>query len=614
MQQRKEQASEANGSQPFVSPPQRFLDTAARRGNAPAYYVRDDAGWTPTSWNSYRDEVRQAARALVALGVKPGNSVAVLGYNRPEWIIMDLAAMMVGASVAGIYFTSSAQDAAYIINHAQCQIVLAENEEHFQRIAKERAHLNVLRHVIMMKGAPADDPLQMTWEAFLAHGDSRFDGEVEQRLQAIQPGDIGCLIYTSGTTGAPKAVQISHGALTATAGLIRQLWDVSEEDCAISYLPLAHIAERMITVHFPLTVGNAVYFAPDIQQLAQYLKEVRPHVFFGVPRVYEKIAAAAQLQIANAKGMKGKVARWAVRSGQEWHRKERMGQPPGVKTGFAKALASTLVHKKAKEAIGFDRVRYFACGAAPIPEETLHFLNGLDIPIRELWGMSETCGAGTTNLPGAGKVGSVGRPHPGLELKISPEGEILVRGPYIFSGYAKDPKATEKALADGWLHTGDLGRMDEEGFVYITGRKKDIIITSGGKNIAPANLEMELVALPLVEHAIVCGERRPYLTAIITLNAAALAQLAAEWGLTKDDPQLGDAIRQELQAGIDSINARHARVENIRRFTILPEPLSIEGGDLTPTMKVKRATVLRRLQPVIDELYRQGAEERGLAS
>ncbi len=614
MQQRKEQASQADGSQTFVSSPQRFLDTAARRGNAPAYYVRDDVGWMPTSWNAYRDEVRQAARALVALGVKPGDSVGVLGYNKPEWVIMDLAAMMVGASVAGIYFTSSAQDAAYIINHAQCEIVLAEKEEHFQRIAKERAHLSMLRHVIMMKHAPADDPLQMTWEAFLAHGDSKFDPEVERRMQAIQPADIGCLIYTSGTTGAPKAVQLSHGALTATAGLIQQLWDVSEEDCAISYLPLAHIAERMITVHFPLTVGNAVYFAPDLQQLAQCLKEVRPHVFFGVPRVYEKIAAAAQLQIANAKGMKGKVARWAVRSGQEWHRKERMGLPPGIKTGFAKALASRLVHKKAKEAIGFDRVRYFACGAAPIPEDTLHFLNGLDIPVRELWGMSETCGAGTTNLPGVTKVGSVGRPHPGLELKISPEGEILVKGPYIFSGYAKDPDATKKALADGWLHTGDIGRMDEDGFVYITGRKKDIIITSGGKNIAPANLEMELVTLPLVEHAIVCGERRPYLSAILTLNQAAAAQFAAEWGLTEDDPQLGDAIRHELQAGIDLINARHARVENIRRFTILPQPLSIESGDLTPTMKVKRATVIRKLQPVIDELYKQGAEERGLAS
>ncbi len=612
--QRSDPPPQANGSQPFVSPPQRFLRTAARRGKAPAYYVRGDAGWAPTSWNDYGDEVRQAARALVALGVKPGDAVGVLGYNRPEWVVMDLAAMMVGASVAGIYFTSSAQDAAYIINHAQCEIVLAENEEHFQRIAKERAQLNVLRHIIMMKGAPAKDPLQMTWEAFLAHGESRFDAEVERRLQAIKPGDIGCLIYTSGTTGSPKAVQLSHGALTETAGLIEKLWDVSEEDCAISYLPLAHIAERMITVHFPLTVGNAVYFAPDIQQLGQYLKEVRPHIFFGVPRVYEKIATAAQLQIANAEGTKGKIARWAVRSGQEWHRKERLGAPPGVKTGFAMALASRLVHRRAKQAIGFDRVRYFACGAAPIPEETLHFLHGLDIPVRELWGMSETCGAGTTNLPGETKVGSVGRPHPGLELKLSPEGEILVRGPYIFSGYAKDPEATERALADGWLHTGDLGRIDEDGFVYITGRKKDIIITSGGKNIAPANLEMDLVALPLVEHAIVCGDRRPYLSALITLNAGAVAQFAAEWGLSEDDPQLNEAIRHELQSGIDAINARHARVENIRRFTILPEPLSIEAGDLTPTMKVKRSTVLRRLQPVIDELYQQGVREKGLAS
>jgi long-chain acyl-CoA synthetase len=218
------------------------------------------------------------------------------------------------------------------------------------------------------------------------------------------------------------------------------------------------------------------------------------------------------------------------------------------------------------------------------------------------------------NLPGATKVGSVGRAHPAFELKISPEGEILVKGPCIFSGYAKDLEATANALADGWLRTGDLGHMDEDGFVYITGRKKDIIITSGGQNIAPANLEMDLAALPLVEHAIVCGDRRPYLTALITLNAGALAQFAAQCGLAENDPCLEDAIRQELQSSIDVINARHARVETIRRFAILPQPLSIEAGDLTPTMKVRRATILKRLQPVIDELYQQETEERGLAS
>lgn len=594
----------ASGSKPFISPPQQFLLTAERRGAAPAYYVREEAGWTPTSWSAYRDEVRQAARALVALGVKQGDVVAVLGYNRPEWIVMDVAAMTIGASVAGIYFTSSAQDAAYIINHAQCQIVLAQKEEHFQKLAKERGRLSILRHAVMMKGAAAGDPLQMTWEQFLAHGDANFDSEVERRLQAISPSDIGCLIYTSGTTGPPKAVQLSHGALSETSGLIQKLFDISEADCGISYLPLAHIAERMLTVHFPLAVGNAVYFATDILQLGQYLKEVRPHVFFGVPRIFEKIAAAAQSQITNANGLKGQVARWAVRTGQTWHAKEQAGRRPGAKTALAKAVASVLVHKKAKRAMGFDRVRYVACGAAPISEETLRFLMGLDLPVRELWGMSETGGAGTTNLPGATRLGSVGRPHPGLDLKIGPDGEILVRGPYIFSGYAKDPGATEKALADGWFHTGDLGRIDEDGYVYITGRKKDIIITSGGKNVAPANLEMELASLPLVEHAIVCGERRPYLSAVMTLSAEAVARFAAERNLPAASAELELAVREELQKGVDAINARHARVENIRRFAILPEPLSIENGDLTPTMKVKRQALMQRLEPVIDELYR----------
>ena len=601
----------ADGTPPFVSAPQRFLDTAARRGSAPAYYVRGATGWMPTSWASYRDEVRQAARALVALGLKPGEVVAILGYNRPEWVIIDLAAMMAGASAAGIYFTSSAEDAAYIIDHSECQIVLAENEEHFQRIAKNRAALNSLRHVIMMKGASAGDPLQMTWDAFLAHGESRFDAEVERRLQAIRPSDTGCLIYTSGTTGPPKAVQLSHGALAATVALVPKLWNVSENSSLLSYLPLAHIAERMFSVHLPLTIGSAVYFAPNIQDLGQHLKEVRPHLFFGVPRVYEKIASAAQLQIENARGIKGKIAQWALRTGQEWHRKEQNGEPAGVKTAFAKLAASKLVHRKVKRAIGFDRVRYFVCGAAPIPEETLRFLNGLDIPVRELWGMSETCGAGTTNIPGATKLGSAGRAYPGFEIKIDADGEILIKGPSLFSGYAKDPEATRNAFSDGWLRTGDLGRIDEDGFVTITGRKKDIIITSGGKNIAPANLEMELVGLPLVEHAIVCGERRPYLAAVLTLNAAAVAQFATQRAFKEDDPHLMDAIRQELQSGIDAINARHARVENIRRFAILPQPLSIESGDLTPTMKVKRANLLKKLQPIIDGLYKERVEEKG---
>jgi long-chain acyl-CoA synthetase len=604
------EAPRADGSNPFLSAPWRFRQTAARRGAAPAYYVRGEEGWAPASWAAFGEEVRQAARALVALGVKPGDAVAVLGYNRPEWVIMDVAAMMIGASVAGIYFTASAQDAAYIINHSQCEIVLAEKEEHFQRIAASRAQLNVLRHVVMMKGAFAIDPLQMTWEAFLSHGEQSFDPEVDRRLQAIESSDVGCLIYTSGTTGSPKAVQLSHGALTETAGLIRQLWVVSEDDCILSYLPLAHIAERMISVHFPLTVGNSVYFVPDILKLGEYLKEVRPHLFFGVPRVFEKIVAAAQLQIAGAKGVKGGIARWALRTGQAWHGKEQAGQRIGVKTALAKAVASALVHKMAKAAMGLDRARYVACGAAPISEDTLRFMTGLDIPVRELWGMSETCGSGTTNLPGATKVGSVGRPHPGLELKIGPDGEILVKGRYIFSGYAKDPDATARTLKGGWLHTGDLGRIDEDGFVYITGRKKDIIITAGGKNIAPANLEMDLATLPLVEHAIVCGDRRPYLSALITLNAGAVEHFAAERALKAGDPELDAAIREELQSGIDAINARHSRAENIRRFVILPHTLSIENGDLTPTMKVKRTAVIKRLEPTIEELYEDGDGSR----
>jgi long-chain acyl-CoA synthetase len=591
----------------FVPAPRRFLETAAQRSSAPAYYVRMEKGWVPTLWSTYRDEVRQAARALIALGVKPGDAIAVWSYNRPEWIIIDIAAMMIGASAAGIYFTSSPQDAVYIINHAQCEIVLLENQDYFERLSGCRHQLNITRHFVMMKGAPALDPLQLAWEDFLSRGEGHFDSEVERRLRAIRPGDTGCLIYTSGTTGPPKAVQLSHGALSAATRIAGSVLEVTSKDRSISYLPLAHIAERMLTTHFQLSNGNQVYFARSMAELGQHLTEVRPSLFFSVPRVFEKIASAAQLQIAHAKGAKGKLARWAIRTGQEWHRKEREGLRRGARSRIAKAMATALVHRKAKRAIGLDRARMVVCGAAPVPRETLSFLSGLDIPVREVWGMSETCGAGSCNIAGATRLGSAGRPSPELEIKISADSEILVKGPTNFSGYAKDPAATASTIIDGWLHTGDLGHIDEDGYLYITGRKKDIIITSGGKNIAPANLEMDLAALPLIENAIVCGEGRPYLVALITLNAGALDKLAGARGLSLADPALQDAAREEIQTGIDAMNARHSKPENIRRFAILPGTLSIENGDLTPTMKIRRSAVLNRLHPVIHELYQQSA-------
>jgi long-chain acyl-CoA synthetase len=482
-------------------------------------------------------------------------------------------------------------------------VLLVEKQEHFDAIAKERAGLNCLRHVVMMKGVPATDPLQMTWEDFLAKGEDRFDEEIERRLRATQPGDVGTLIYTSGTTGPPKAVQLTHGALAYNASIVPQVWKVSEKDRIISYLPLAHIAEQMITIHFQTAIGNEVYFAKSLLDLPQHLAEVRPHMFFGVPRVFEKMASAVQQKLGQAKGPKAKLANWALRVGQEWHRREGENLPRGPKLRLAKAAASSLVHKKAKRAMGLDQARVVTSGAAPISPETLKFLNGLDIPIRELWGLSETCGSGSVNLPGATRLGSVGRPTPGNEIKIMPDGEICVKSAANFLGYAKDPEATSRTLIDGWLHTGDIGHIDEDGFLFITGRKKDIIITSGGKNIAPANLELELTALPLVEAAIVCGDRRPYLTALLTLNSEAVAGFASEKGISLKDPRISEAIDAQIQTGIDEINTRHARVEHIRRFAILPGALSIEGGELTPTMKIKRSAVINRHQAVLDQLY-----------
>jgi long-chain acyl-CoA synthetase len=599
----KAKAAAWHDGQAFSPAPANFLTTAKMRGEAPAYFVRAAEKWEATSWNSFAGEVRAAARALIALGVQPGDAVCIFSFNRPEWVIMDIAAMMAGAVPAGIYFTSSPQEAAYILNHSQCEVVIVQGQEQFGKIARERASLNRLKHVVMMKGAEASGPLQMSWDDFISKGESRFDMELERRLAAIQPDDTGTLIYTSGTTGPPKAVELSHQSLALNARYMIEVVKASQNERILSYLPLAHIAEQMITIHFQTVNGNAVYFAKSIEELGQHLKEVRPTLFFGVPRVFEKIESSMREKLAQATGIKAKLAAWAFKVGREWHDTLNADRVPGPMLRARKKLASKLIHRKVKDAIGLGEARMVIGGAAPMPPSTLQFFNQFDCPIREVWGLSESCGGGTLNTPGHTRIGSVGKPVPGIEVKLTPEGEICLRGPAIFKGYAKDPEATAHTLADGWLHTGDLGTIDKDGYVYIIGRKKDIIITAGGKNIAPANIEADLVALPLVEHAVVVGDNKPYLIALLTLDPLAVKRFAEDHGLNEKTLNYDRDLRPILQAGIDAINEKHARVQNIRKFAILPERFSIDTGDLTPTMKVKRSSITKRLQGTVDALY-----------
>ena len=603
--------------QGFVPPPRVLLETARRLGAHPAYHVRGANSWQSTSWQDYGEAVRRAARALLQLGVQRGDAVAILGFNSPEWATMAFAAMSIGATPAGIYWTSSGQDIAYILNHCRASVLLVDDARRLQSVEAVEPELLHLKTVVLLSSlqessgsalnAPGSRRQLMGWGQFLSSGGAALERQLNDRLASLTPNDIGTLIHTSGTTGPAKAVALSQGNLWWMGQNMTSLYEVDERDRMLSYLPLAHIAEQMGSMHNQAHSGLSVYYARSIEELAEHLKEVRPTIFFGVPRVWEKMQAGIEAKLNEASGAKAKLARWALNVGQRWHELDHAGQPCGPLLGLQMNLARRLVHRKVQAALGLDKARFLSSGAAPIHPDKLRFFAGLDLPVRELYGQSEVCGPSTMSFPGSTRVGSVGKALPGTELRVAEDGELQVRGPHVFQGYMGSPGATADAFDDGWLRTGDVGHVDEDGFVYITGRKKDIIITSGGKNIAPANIESSLIEADLIEHAVVCGDNRHYLTALLTLDAQAVKAFAASEGLPPDMPVHDHPrVLAALQAAVDAVNATQARVAQVRKFAVLPRSLSIEGGELTPTLKVKRKVVIDRNAALLDELYNSG--------
>lgn len=589
----------------FVAAPVRLLATSRRLGAHPAYQVRTAEGWQATSWQDYGDQVRQAARALLSLGVQPGDAVAILGFNRPEWAAAAFGAMAIGATPAGIYWTSSTKDIEHVLRHSGAPVLLVDEPERLAKVAGCRDQVPTLRHVVMMKAGAA--PLQGTrsWDEFMALGQpAHLEAELEQRLAAIRPEHTGALIYTSGTTGPSKAVVLSHGNLSWTAATLRETVAANETDRVLSYLPFAHIAEQLGCLHNQACSGFTVYYARTMEELGDHLKEVHPTIFFGVPRVWEKMQAAIEDKLKQASGLKATMASWALGVGRQWHALMLEGRQPGPWLRVQKRLASKLVHDKVKVALGFDQARLLISGAAPIAPDKLRFFTGLDLIVRELYGQSEACGPSTLSLHGQTRLGSVGKALPGTQIRIADDGEILIRGPHIFQGYGGQPEATAEALDGEWLRSGDLGHIDADGYVFITGRKKDLIITSGGKNVSPGNIEAALMDTPLVEHAVACGDGRHFLTALVTLDPVALAAFAQQHGLPAgSDLHAHPKVLQALQAAVDHVNEQQARVAHIRKFAVLRQPLTIEGGELTATMKVKRKVVIDRQQQVIDGLY-----------
>lgn len=572
---------------------------ARRESDAPAYHVRAADGWKETPWRTYVSEVRAAAKAMMALGLGPGGTVAILGFNRPEWTIFDLAAMCAGGAPAGIYTTCPAEDVRHICKNSGARLILVENAAQMEKVASVRADLAELAHIVMMRGGVGG----MAWSDFLAAGNAVTDEALDARIAGLQDDQLATLVYTSGTTGFPKGVMLSHKNLSWTANCALALVDLRPLDYVLSYLPLSHIAEQMFTICIPVSVGGAVYFAESLEKVPDNLKEVQPTLFFGVPRIWEKFHAAISAKLASASGGKKKLLAWAQGVGAQWSAAKNEGKAPGTWLTMQYNVAAKLVFDKLKPAIGLGKARTCVSGAAPISKEVLEFFGSLDVRVHEVYGQSEDSGPTSFNVAGKNRWGTVGPAIPGIDVKIAEDGEILVRGPHVFMGYYQDPAATAETMDGDWLKTGDLGSFDGDGFLSITGRKKEILITAGGKNIAPIRIESALKNIPLVGEAVAIADRRKFVSAVLTLEPGAAERFAAANGVGIADLPANPVLNAELEKAIAAVNANLMQVEHVRKFTVLPRALTVEDGELTPSLKVKRRGVNKNWAREIDAMY-----------
>jgi long-chain acyl-CoA synthetase len=581
-----------------------LLPLAAREhADRRAVLYRDQASgeWASKTYAEVGEIVRGLGLGLIELGIERGDKVALLANTRPEWSYFDYAALGAGATVVPIYQTNSPEECLYVLENSDARAVIVEDEAQLSKIRQVRDRCPALEHVIRMTGESGD---AISAAELAERGAGRSAAEWEERWRSVTPEDICTFIYTSGTTGPPKGCVISHGNYRAMLDMVLEVRVLGEQEVTYLYLPLAHSFALLIQFGTTALGATLAYWERDPLRIIPNLAEVKPTYFPSVPRIFEKIYTAATANAEKAGGLKAAVFHWAIRVGARVRELEREGREPGFLLRRQYEIADRQVLSKIRELFG-GNLKLAVTGAAPINPEILRFFAAAGVLVVEGWGMTETSTAATISTPEEFKFGTVGKPFPGCEVRVADDGEILVRGSNVFQCYYKNPEASGETLVDGWLHTGDLGEIDEDGFVKITGRKKDIIITAGGKNITPANIEADIKQHPLVSQCILIGDRRPYLVALITLDPEEAAKFAKEHGLPEDAEALAESeeVRREIDDHLDRVNRRFARVEQVKKIEILPRDLSQEGGELTPTMKVKRAVVAEKYAPQIEALY-----------
>ncbi|MFL5885068.1 MAG: AMP-dependent synthetase/ligase [Thermoleophilaceae bacterium] len=576
---------------------------ATAEDNADLVAIRTKGDELSTTWAEYAERVRRIAAGLAALGLERGQTIALMLTNRPEFHLVDAAATHLGATPFSVYNTYSAEQIQYLVSDAGNSIIVTE-AAFLPIVTKVKETCDRVEHVVVVDEAGDGT---MSLENLEGRGDESFDFEAAWR--AVEPDDVLTLIYTSGTTGPPKGVQITHRNVMAAGRSAHEILALPPGSRVVSYLPMAHIAERTVSHYLPMIFGWSVTCCPNPREVVGYLPDVRPTWFFAVPRIFEKLKAAIEAGIEHEQDEERKKAtKGALELGLRKVRAEQEGEelPAEVEEQWKKADEQVL--STIRGMLGFDQLEQMNVGAAPTPPEVVEFFCALGLPLCELWGMSETTGAGTANRREHIKIGTVGPPSPGIEIKLAGDGEVLVRGDVVMKGYRNQPDKTSEALDDdGWLHTGDIGEIDDDGFLKIVDRKKEIIINAAGKNMSPANIEARLKAAgPLIGQAIAIGDKRPYNVALLTLDPDSLPYFCQQHGL---DPSDLEAVSKEekvveaVQTEVDAANEQLARVEQIKRFRILPTDWEPGGDELTPTMKLKRKPIAEKYGAEIEALY-----------
>lgn len=604
-----------------------------------AWRDKRDGRWVEITWQEFGQRAAAVAAWLVRQGLHPGDTVVIVGSTRAEWCVCDIGGQLAGLVTVGAYPTLSPEQLAYVIDHCDARVAFLEGPADLARVREVRALCPKLERVVMWdpEGSNADaepdaaEPEPALEIVSLAQvlGTEIDEAELDRRREAIEPSDVAIIVYTSGTTGPPKGAMISHANIMAflTAGLGI---DFDEDDEMLTFLPLAHVAERIAGFYMRISAGYCAAFASSIPAVLEEVKEVRPTLFGSVPRIFEKAYDRIQGQVAQAPPVRQRLFRWAEDVGLQVVERWQQRSPVGILLRLQYALADRIVYRKIRGAFG-GRVRFFVTGAAPIPQQVLRFFWAVGFPIFEVYGQTEATVITHANKPGSTRLGSVGQPVSAIEHRLADDGEVLVRGPLVFRGYHKDPDATQATVDDdGWLHTGDIGRIDDDGYLYIVDRKKHIIITAGGKNLTPANIENEIKSQdPMVSQVHAHGDRRPYVSALVTLSpsdaldwaqgqgmidAAKVARMKAELlanplarpeGLDALLAAVGqrDEIRKRVIEAVRRGNAKLAHVEQVKRVMLLDRELSLEEDEITPTLKVKRKNIELRFAEQFDRLY-----------